>query len=304
MLSIIGNLKIVVDGMDSFMDKTIQIWRVNGRPESTDTAAEEIVLQPEPVSLDDASRRLPGGGYTTFRTFGHTQVLELADHFARLEETARLAGHPLRLARARVRLALRQALEAYPAEEARVRVTLDLEKDPGALYLLVEPLHTPPAQAYEQGVRVVTHKMQRQNPKAKLTRFIETASAVRQTLPTGVNEAVMIGEDGRVLEGLSSNFFAVKDGIVWTAEEGVLSGITRSMVLELIRCEGIMLRLDELRAEDLPTLDEAFITSASRAVLPVTEMDGRPVGSGLPGPITQKLLHGYQQQIAAHLETI
>lgn len=286
------------------MNKKIQIWRLDGHSESAETAAEQIVLQPDPVSLDDASRRLPGGGYTTFRTFGRTQVLELADHFVRLEETARLAGHPLCLDLARIRQALRQVLNTYPADEARVRVTLDLEKELGALYFLLEPLHTPPAQAYEQGVRVVTYKMQRQNPKAKLTGFIETAAAVRQMLPAGVNEAVMVGEDARVLEGLSSNFFGVKDGEIWTADEGVLSGITRSLVLGLIRREGIPLRFDELRAEDLPTLDEAFITSASRAVLPVTEINDQPVGNGLPGPITKNLLFEYQQQIAEHLETI
>ena len=185
-----------------------------------------------------------------------------------------------------------------------MRITLDLVQQPGMIYLLVEGLRTPGPEAYENGVRAVTRRMQRNNPKAKLTNFIETASTVRRELPAGIEEAIMIGEDGRVLEGLSSNFFAVRQGTIWTAEQGVLSGITRSFVLEVIREEGIPLWLEGLPQEELSGLDEAFITSASRAVLPVVEIDGRPVANGKPGLITRKLLQGYLNRLVQDLEKV
>jgi branched-subunit amino acid aminotransferase/4-amino-4-deoxychorismate lyase len=169
---------------------------------------------------------------------------------------------------------------------------------------MLETLHIPSDEEYANGVRVVTYHLQRQNPKAKLTSFIETANHVRQSLPPGINEAVMIGEEGHLLEGLSSNFFAVLDHEIWTAEQGVLSGITRSMVLDVASQEGLTMHLEGLPAEKLSLVDEVFITSASRAVLPVTEIDGKPVGSGRPGVITLLLLRRYREMIEQALETL
>jgi branched-chain amino acid aminotransferase len=283
------------------MSESIAVWRI---VPGVEPSARIDQLDMQPGSLDEGTRNLPAGGYTTFRTFGRTHVLRLSDHFKRLEETARLAGKALEIDQLLLRQGLRRALNAYPAGETRVRITLDLVQQPGMIYLLVEGLHTPGSEAYENGVRVVTRRMQRNNPKAKLTNFIETASTVRRELPTGIEEAIMIGEDDRVLEGLSSNFFAVRQGTIWTAEQGVLSGITRSLVLEVIREEGILLRFEALPQSELAAVDEAFITSASRAVLPVVKIDDGPVGNGKPGPITRKLLQGYLNRLVQDLEEV
>lgn len=281
------------------MEVNIAVWKLSAQGQ--DPAVRQALTA---LTLDEAARQMPGGAYTTFRTFQRSRVLRLSEHFLRLEETARLAGYPLVVDRERIRAALQQAIANFSAEESRVRVTLDLEQEVGALYLLLEPLHVPPPAAYTQGVRVVTVPLQRQNPKAKLTGFIETASRVRQSLPAGVNEAVMIGSDGSLLEGLSSNFFAVVNGVIWTAEQGVLSGITRSLVLEAAQALDFPLRLESLPAKDLPAVAEAFITSASRAVLPVTVIDEQLVGNGQPGPVTLSLLQRYHEMIEQALETI
>ncbi len=287
------------------MENTLTIWRFDRAGEHP---AERITVDPTPASLDDATRRLPGGGYTTLRTFGRFRVLRMESHFVRLEETARLAGKPVHLDRAKIRRALHQALAEDPAsrpgENVRVRMILDLEQQPGTIYILMDTLRTPDAHDYQAGVKAVTRRLQRENPRAKLTGFIETAAAVRREVPPEMNEAVMIGADGRALEGLSSNFFAVKDGEIWTAEQGVLSGITRSLVLEVIRELGIPVRWEGVRFEDMRRLDEAFITSASRAVLPVTEIDGQMVGDGKPGPITKRVMQGYWERVEEELETI
>jgi len=287
--------------MEKNMGENIVIWRMGKDPEAP---LEHICLEPAPNSLDEASRRLPGGAYTTFRTYGKTRVLRMTNHYERLEETARLAGKPVSIDRQKVGQALYSALIEYPGEEARVRVTIDLEEDEGACYIIIEPLHVPTELEYEKGVRVVTRKMHRHNPKAKLTGFIEQAAAVRKELPEGISEAVMISEDGRLLEGTSSNFFSVKNGVVWTADEGVLSGISRGIVLDVIREQGIPLELSGLPYAELAEIDEAFITSASRSVLPVVEVDGIKLGTGQPGPITRRLLQGYLARVEQELEPV
>jgi branched-chain amino acid aminotransferase len=283
------------------MSGIIGVWRIAPGVEIS-AGIEQVDMQPG--SLDEGTRLLPAGGYTTFRTFGRTHVLRLRDHFQRLEETARLAGKAMRIDQSLLRQGLRHALVNYPAGETRVRVILDLEQQPGTLYLLVEGLRTPKPEAYENGACVVTRRMQRENPKAKLTNFIETASTIRRELPEGIEEAIMIGEDGRLLEGLSSNFFGILHGTIWTAEQGVLSGITRSFVLDVVKIESIPLRLEGLPQSELPALEEAFITSASRAVLPVVQIDHLPVANGKPGPITHKLLHGYLNRLVQDLEIV
>ncbi len=256
------------------------------------------------ASLDEATAQLPQGGYSTFRTFQRTHILHLADHFNRLDETARLAGYAnIPVDRAALRAALHQVLSASASDE-RVRVILDLSQEIGDLYLLTELLHTPPDEAYQRGVKAVTRTLHRDNPKAKLTEFIGTAAQVRQTLPADVNEALMVAEDGSLLEGLSSNFFAVCDGTAWTADKGVLSGITRAIVLNAIHALDIPLRLQGLSLASLSQIQEAFITSASRDVLPVTEIDGKPVGTGMPGELTLRLLSAYRKAVMQEAEEV
>jgi branched-chain amino acid aminotransferase len=282
------------------MGNNVLVWRLGASSE--DGLMEQIASEGE--TMNEVSHRLPGGGYTTFRTFGQNKVMRMEDHFRRLEETAELAGAPARLDREQVRAGLRQALSESGYEQARVRIIVDLEVETGMVYLLVEPLRIPSGEDYQQGVAAVTRTMQRQNPKAKLTQFIEISSVVRKETPPGINEVLMVDKDGLVLEGLSSNFFGVKGGAVYTAEEGVLAGITRSLVLEEAAAQGIPVLFQGVRASELDRLDEAFITSASRAVLPVVQVNGQAVGSGKPGKITERLLKGYLERVEAALEEV
>ncbi|MGB2909290.1 MAG: aminotransferase class IV, partial [Anaerolineales bacterium] len=234
-------------------------------------------------TLDAVTMHLPGGAYTTFRTYDHNKVIRLDDHLGRLEETARLAHKPVTLERFRLREALRNAIDEYPGDmDLRIRMVLDLEVAPGEIYLMVEQLKTPPPGAYHSGVRVITCRLQRDNPKAKLTASIPVADKIRGQLPTGVEEALMVDEAGSILEGLTSNFFAVKGNEIWTNEESVLSGITRLLVLdEAVRIE-LPVNFRSITITDIHNLEEAFITSSSRGILPVMQIDRILIGSGKP----------------------
>jgi branched-chain amino acid aminotransferase len=205
---------------------------------------------------------------------------------------------------AELRTALGTLIRQSPFAEARVRVSLDLTDSPGQLFVSIEELHLLPAAAFETGVRTISRVMHRDNPQAKLTNFIAIASGYRAQLPAGVNEMLMIDADGVILEGLSSNFFGVKHGVLYTAEAGVLPGITRAVTLELARAGGIAIELSGLRYAEWSTVAECFITSASRGVLPVVQIDEHCIGSGRPGEVTQKLMRAFNAWVERETEEI
>ncbi len=282
----------------------ILIWKL-GYHESQPAL---VTLDPPAASLDDACQRLPGGAYTTLRTYQSQNAIRLEDHFNRLEQSAELAGQPCQINRISLRTALRLAVSASPdsaipvLSEFRIRLVLDLQDSPGDIYIVRGLLQTPSLQAYEDGVAAITTSIQRSLPSAKLTGFIQRAAQV--SLPPGVNEALMLDQEQHILEGLSSNFYAVIDGCIFTASEGILPGITRSLVLEEAHKAGLILRPVPPALESIPQMQEAFLTSTSRAVLPVVQIDQQVIGSGKPGPISQQLLQLYLARIQRELEVI
>ncbi len=282
------------------MTTQLMAWRLSACKE---TPPELVDLSSTPRNLDQASRQFPNGAYTTFRTFDREKALLLSDHFDRLEETARLEGQPITIDRDRLRQALLRAIAAFEGE-ARIRLTLDLSNQPGDIYISLEHLRTPSTDQYHYGVQIVTGRMHRENPRAKVTEFITRAGEVRQHLPEGIEEMVMVGDDGRVLEGLSSNFFAIFDGMLWTADEGVLKGITRSLALAAACKEGIPIQKEGIPVQKLGEIQEAFITSSTRGVLPVTIIDGSRVGEGVPGQITRKIQTRFDIDLCDLIEPI
>jgi len=103
-----------------------------------------------------------------------------------------------------------------------------------------------------------------------------------------------------VAEGASTNVFVVRSGAVVTPalEAGILAGITRDVVLELAVRLGLAAREERVRVADLHGADEAFLTSTTRELAPVRAIDGRPVGSGQPGPTTLRLLAAFREEAA------
>src|SRR5574340_118123 len=232
----------------------------------------------EITTLDQASLRLTEGAYATFRTYPNHTVLHLNEHFFRLEESSRLAGYPIDLDAAQLRSNLRLALEQFSAKVARVRVTIPFSSQNHQIYIFVGALSVPTASQRSHGVKVISKALQRSQPGAKLTGFISSTQELRRTLDGGIEEVIMVDEQGNILEGLTSNFYAVIGGTIHTAGEGVLPGITRQMVLAIARREGILVSLTAPSLAEVDQFDEAFITSTSRSVLPVTEIDSLPVG--------------------------
>jgi branched-chain amino acid aminotransferase len=279
----------------------IAVWRAEIEPQGS-FQLQTVELHPSPGSLDEASQMLPPGVYTTFRTFNGDKILRLNDQVNRLEQSASLVGCPLQIHNNLHREMLRKVLSPYPSHEKRVRISIDLKT--GAFYILIESLQIPGKNEYERGVQVLTVRHQRQNPKAKLTQFIEIADTIRREYPGDINDLLMVDDDGFILEGLNSNFFAVRNAEVFTAGENVLAGITRETVLKVIRKLGIPIRLFPIHIHDLERIEEGFLTSASRSVLPIAQIDQTRIKVPVPGPITVSISDAYWKYIQSRLENL
>jgi branched-chain amino acid aminotransferase len=255
------------------------------------------------ASMAQASAALPAGAYTTFRTYGGRRLLRLEQHLSRLEESAALMSGAARqlIGRAAACGAVRHALDATGYPESRFRLTYA----PPQFFVSVESFTPYDAALYTSGVRCQTVSLHRDNPHAKSTTFIASAAQAYKALPAGVHEGLMVHADGTVLEGLSSNFFAITelpvraleiDGdsipVLRSEEDRVLIGVTRALVLEVAQ---LVLPFSSVavRYQDLPRVTEAFITSVSREILPVVQIDDVVIGDGKPGPITQELMRRF-----------
>lgn len=264
-------------------------------------------LEPAPYSaksLADAAQYEPHEGvYTITNTYQTTQVLKLGAHLDRLEDSAARADIPLTLDRPRLRAALRQMISEAGYGDVRFRVTVAKDA-PDRLILTIEPYLPPSDALIHSGVRVVTApNSARHNAAAKTTDWMHARKAIEDSLPQGVYTALLCDDNGSILEGLSSNFYAVKAGELRTAGDGVLAGIAQQIVFE-IAPPILPLRCDAVHVDDVPQLAEAFITSSSRGIIPVVQIDAHTLSDGTPGAMTRRLLEAYQVWVAEHLEEL
>jgi branched-subunit amino acid aminotransferase/4-amino-4-deoxychorismate lyase len=137
----------------------------------------------------------------------------------------------------------------------------------------------------------------------KDTGFIPIARRAYGELAPGVEEGLLLADDGSILEGLSSNFFGVLAGSLRTEEERVLPGITRALTLEVAEARLAVIRR-AVRQDERRHLGEAFITSASRGVLPVARIDDETVADGRPGPHTRAIIQAFDALVRREAETV
>ena len=261
-------------------------------------------LKPAPYhvnSLNEAIVYEPQGVYTVARTFFGDHALLLDAHLDRLEQSARLLNIPLHLDRTRLRAALRDLLREAGYPDAKFRITVP-QDHPDQIYLAFESYQPVPADV-QQGARLITIPLVRRNPVVKTTRWMTERRPAYEKLPVGVYEGILLRDDGALLEGLSTNFYAVMDGVLYTAADGVLEGITRRTILA-IAPQILPVTLAPLNQRDVPRLSEAMITSSSRGVLPATVIDGQPVGDGAVGPVASEIRRRYDEWTENHIEPI
>jgi branched-chain amino acid aminotransferase len=143
----------------------------------------------------------------------------------------------------------------------------------------------------------------RHDPSAKTTDWMHDRQSIEASLPTGIFTGLLLDQEGNILEGLSSNFYAILDGELRTAGHDVLPGISQQIVFEIAPAI-LSVRKVAVHFSEIPTLVEAFITSASRGIIPVVEIDDIQIGAGAPGANTRALREAYLAWVNEHLEEL
>jgi branched-chain amino acid aminotransferase len=269
------------------------------------TRSESTQLDFDLPDFDAITTALPLGLYTTFRTYAErTKVIGLRSHLERLYLPAKAQELPLAIRKPEeLREVLADHLLRLDSPEARVRLILDTTSEPGTIYLLIQPLQSLPAEVYAHGVQVEISKTSREKPSLKQTAFIAESAFDRKRVGGDVFE-ILLTNKGRILEGMTSNFFYVRDGVLCTAGRGILIGVTRQTVLTLAKQNGIGICYKALPLNDLDTIQEAFITSSSRGIVPVIRVDAHQIADGKVGEITSQLMRLYEDEVLSLAEDI
>jgi branched-chain amino acid aminotransferase len=243
--------------------------------------------------------------FETVRTYDG-KAFALGDHLARLARSAERVFIELPASLDVIAAEVEQAiaLAQNPESFARVMITrgigplgLDpaLAQHPNRI-VLVEPFVPPTTEDYQNGIGAITFRTVRSTDAtpaagAKVANYLTSVLAIREARKHGAAEALIVDGRGCVLEGTTSNVFLVKERRLVTApeESGILSGITRAYLLRAAEHLGIQVTIRDIREQELSEADELFISSTLREVLPVVRLDGRPIGSGTPGPVTRQI---------------
>lgn len=273
------------------------------------TVGRAVDPQDAKISVFDRGFLYGDSVYETMRTAGG-RALELDLHLERLDRSARGIGLEPPFSHPQIGQAIAATHEASGNDESYVRVivtrgtgpiALDPRKsvDP-TLVILVRQLELPPADLYERGLSVVMVCTIKTgglvDPQLKTGNYLGSVLALRDAAAKGGEDAILCNDLGEVAEGASSNVFVVAGGEIATPhlEAGLLAGITRETVCRLAAQTGHAVQERVVTVEQCRDADELFLTSSIRGIMPVTKIDGAPVGSGRVGRITRELRERYE----------
>jgi branched-chain amino acid aminotransferase len=275
-------------------------------------------LEAARIPLSDRGFLYGDAVFEALRTYrGEADALEL--HLERLKRSCEILGIVPPLPSAQLAAEVREAIRAVSASgsaaaqssERYVRLMITRGDSPEGLaplgvvrarrIILVKPYAAPPAVLYQRGVRArscvapLSALAAGAKPSAYLSNLLALGSAQR----AGADDALRLGAHGELLEGATSSLFVVQGGALFTPPLalGILPGITRDRVLAAAARLGLAVRERLLFIDDAYRADELFLTSSVRQVVGLVALDGRPVGSGLPGPVTRRVAAAYRAEV-------
>jgi branched-chain amino acid aminotransferase len=182
------------------------------------------------------------------------------------------------------------------------RGTGDLGLDPrlcpkATIFIIAASIKLYPQSDYDNGLEIVTVPSNRfnvaaWNARVKSCNYLNNIMAKMEGQLAGVREALMLDQNGFVVECTGDNVFLVKDGILTTPPcyLGALRGVTRDAVMELAEKDGMIVKEEPFTRFEVYDADEVFLTGTAAEAIPVVKVDGRPIGDGKPGPITKELI--------------
>jgi len=224
---------------------------------------------------------------------------KLQEHLLRLERSAQAIELQLPWSTAELTAIVQETFDRNGYPDAGIRIVVTGGPSPDfmtpqgtpSLVVMITPLSSSPAQAQAQGVKIITVETERIMPTVKSINYMGAVIAVEAAKAQGAVEAVYRTKEGLVTEGTRANLFAIKGRQLLTAKAEVLIGITRAVVLEIAEddfeiVEGPLAYADLINGG----VDELFITSSTKEILPVVQVDDVQIGNGQPGALTQKLI--------------
>jgi branched-chain amino acid aminotransferase len=242
------------------------------------------------------------GIYESLRVYGGF-FFALEEHLDRFYDSARSLGLKIPETRESLRKKIKKEAAGSGQKDAFVRLTLA-----GNELFIVVTARTHPPEIYKKGVALKTSAVIRNPshpgfPEAKSTACLNQVLATLDPAPPGNYEIIFLNREGYLTEARIGNFFMVKRGGLFTPPPyGLLNGVTRRFVIECARLGKIDCEEKPVTRHDLFTADEAFLTNTSWEILPVREVDGRQVGSTLPGPVTQKLRRLFRKGVQREIQ--
>jgi len=262
-------------------------------------------------------------GVRAYKAEQGTAIFQLQAHTHRLFQSAHILGMPIPYDEATINEATQAAVRENKLESAYIRPMcfygaegMGLRADNLKVHTIVAAWEWGSylgADNMERGIRIKTSSFTRHHVnitmcKAKANgNYMNSMLALQEALRDGYDEALLLDIDGYVAEGSGENFFLVRDGVIYTPElTSALDGITRKTIISLAAEQGIEVREKRLTRDEVYIADEAFFTGTAAEVTPIRELDGRQIGAGRRGPITEKLqslyfdvVHG---RVSQHLD--
>jgi branched-chain amino acid aminotransferase len=252
-------------------------------------------------------------GYGLFETMRAYRgfVFRLDKHLNRLTSSIKRLRIPT--VTAGLKEAVTATLQANKLSDARIRITVSIGEGGIApdtrqchkptVLVIAEHYKPHPERAYSTGFKAIVSSLVRysRSPLSiiKSANYLENMLAKQEAAAAGADEAIRLNEKGFLAEASMSNVFLIADGKLMTPplESGILPGITREAVIELASRLGISTIERDIPMEELFRAQEAFLTNSLIEVMPLTEIDGKPVGSGRPGLITERLRAVYRKLV-------
>jgi branched-chain amino acid aminotransferase len=261
------------------------------------------------ISVFDHGLLYGDGVFEGIRAY-HGRVFKLKEHIERLYWSAKAILLEIPMTPAEMTEAVLETCRKNRCRDGYIRLvvtrgvgTLGLNpnrcKRPSVI-IIAGKIQLYPPELYEQGMAIVTVPTTRNlvnavNPAIKSLNYLNNILAKIEANNAGVEEAIMLNQEGYVAECTGDNIFIVHQGQLRTPplSAGALYGITRNTVLDLARERGISVAEMNLTRYDLYIADECFLTGTGAEIIPVTRIDGRVIGQGKPGPVTRDLIQRY-----------
>jgi branched-chain amino acid aminotransferase len=238
-------------------------------------------------------------GYGVFdflRTYGG-RPFHLDEHLQRLRRSASLIDLDLPWSHEEIKGIVLETIARNNLPECNVRILVTggatddfiTPKNEPRLMVMVTPASPPAPHYYTDGAKLITFQTERYIPGAKTINYIPAIRAMKRARAAGAIEALYIDREENALEGTTTNLFAFIGDKLVTPGDGILWGITRSVVLELAQ-EMFTLEMRTLPLQELLRADEVFITASNKQVMPIVQIDDTVIGDGRLGPRTWQIM--------------